>query len=284
MVRYCSKRRRRKKIEKSIIQLNPIEEQVKLIGQEFKRKGELALSLVCSSETKGVVKAYRADMRKEFARAEELRMQAKNICLAPYERFERVYKQYITQIFNSTDQGLKDVIGEVEKAEVEEKRAKILALFEEYKKAYSIDFLTFDMLKININLSASESKLEKQVIEDVKKISEDIKLISSQEEAAEILVEYKKTLDVSNAINIVNDRHKKIEKEREAMLSVSTHTVDEKLKSAVKSFNDSFEAPSVISSNQPTYEITLTITETIENLREIKRFLDSSSYIWYQVD
>ena len=50
--------------------------------------------------------------------------------------------------------------------------------------------------------------------EFIDKIADDLNLIDTQEHKAEILVEYKQSLNVSNAITTVNNRFKAIEEEK----------------------------------------------------------------------
>ena len=56
--------------------------------------------------------------------------------------------------------------------------------------------------------------LKEQAKAFVDKIADDLNLIETQEHKAEILVEYKQTLNVSQAITTVTNRFKDIEEEK----------------------------------------------------------------------
>lgn len=63
-----------------------------------------------------------------------------------------------------------------------------------------IDFVTFEQANIGITLSASLKSLKEQAKNFADRISDDLMLIQTQENKAEILVEYKNTLNVSHRL------------------------------------------------------------------------------------
>ena len=69
---------------------------------------------------------------------------------------------------------------------------------------------------MDVNLSTTEKKYKETILEFVGKIVEDLDLINTEEHAAEILVEYKKTLNASQSITMVRQRkeQERLEKER----------------------------------------------------------------------
>ena len=81
--------------------------------------------------------------------------------------------------------------------------------------AKKIDFISFERLGLKITLSVSEKKLKEQVNNIVERVATDLKAIEIQENKEEILVEYKKSLNVSEAVSIVDARHKAIQAEKE---------------------------------------------------------------------
>ena len=86
--------------------------------------------------------------------------------------------------------------------------------FDEYAQSKSVDFVSLDKLGIKVTLSASLKSLKDKVKESIDKISDDIKLIETQEYSDEMLFEYKKSLNVSQAVTAVTDRHKAIEEQK----------------------------------------------------------------------
>ena len=94
------------------------------------------------------------------------------------------------------------------------KEKEIKEYFEEYKTANNIGFITYGQARINVTLSASMKSLKEQAKQFIDKIVDDLKLIETQEHKTEILVEYKQTLNVSQAITSVTNRFKAIEEEK----------------------------------------------------------------------
>ncbi len=80
--------------------------------------------------------------------------------------------------------------------------------------AESIDFITFDKIGIEVNLSTSEKKYKDQIFKYISKVNDDLKLIKSTDFEAETLTEYKLTLNVSNAITTVKTRKDNEAKEK----------------------------------------------------------------------
>lgn len=90
-----------------------------------------------------------------------------------------------------------------------------MAYFHELCTAEKIDFLKFDNVGLEINLSTTEKAYKEKVNEYVQRVVDDLSLIDTQEHKAEILVEYKTTLNASRAIKAVQDRKEKERLEQE---------------------------------------------------------------------
>lgn len=195
-------------------QLPVIEEQLKTIKVNIEDKVSGVLALECTEGTVKAIKVLRADLTKDFKELEERRKLVKSKILAPYEAFETIYKECVTDIFKSADTELKKRIDDVENNLKYEKRKEIEDYFNEYAKSKNIDFIGFFDANINVTMSASKKSLMEQAKAFIDKIYDDLKLIDTQEHKEEILVEYKATLNVSNAITSVSERHKAIEKEK----------------------------------------------------------------------
>lgn len=195
-------------------QLPVIEEQLKTIKVNIEDKVSGVLALECTEGTVKAIKVLRADLTKDFKELEERRKLVKSKILAPYEAFETIYKECVTDIFKSADTELKKRIDDVENNLKYEKRKEIEDYFNEYAKSKNIDFVGFFDTHINVTMSASKKSLMEQAKAFIDKICDDLKLIDTQEHKEEILVEYKATLNVSNAITSVSERHKAIEKEK----------------------------------------------------------------------
>lgn len=190
-----------------------IKEQLKLIKAAAEQDVAAALAMECTEENKQDIKKLRTSLSKQFAALEEKRKGVKNAILDPYNEFEKVYKEYVTNIFKPADEKLKAKITAVEDAQKKEKEEKAHKYFDEYVESKGIEFLTFEDVGLTINLSISDKKCKDTIKAFVDRVGGDLALIDTQQHKEEILVEYKQSLNVSNAITSVTTRHRLIEEE-----------------------------------------------------------------------
>lgn len=198
----------------TVKQLPIIEEQLKAVKEQAEDKVKDALALACTEETVKQVKEVRTELNKELKELEDSRKAVKNQILAPYKAFEGIYKDCVSNIYKSADDQLKQKIADVENGLKDEKKEKVIAYFEEYAQSKSIDFVKFGDANINVTLTASLKSLKDQAKTFIDKVVDDIALINTQENDAEIMFEYKRTFNVSQAITTVVNRHKSIEREQ----------------------------------------------------------------------
>lgn len=272
-----------------IKQLPQIEEHLKDLSTEIDVKVNNAKKLVCTEETVKTVKQVRADLTKDFKNLEEQRKTVKEQILAPYMQFEEVYKTYVSNKYKEADIDLKQKIDSTENELKKQKEQEIKKYFEEYKTANNIDFVDFKQANINVTLTASKKNLKEQAKTFIDKIVDDLKLIETQEGKEEILVEYKRNLNVSKSIQEVANRHKLLEEEkkkqeelknkqleeaqRQADMSIKTQEV------ATKNALDNFviEAPK-IEEQEEILTLKFKVRGTRSKLRELKRFLEDGGY------
>ena len=93
-----------------VVQLPVIEEQLRSMKETVDKRVEEALSLVCTEETIQTVISARAELNKEFQELEEQRKEVKKAVLSPYERFETVYKECVSDAFKRADAALKSKV------------------------------------------------------------------------------------------------------------------------------------------------------------------------------
>ena len=172
-----------------------------------KRIEELELDKqIATVETVKSLKELRIELNKELSDFETQRKLIKEGVNNPYNEFENVYKVEISEKYKSAISTLKDKIDFVETKIKSEKKQSIESYFNELCIAEDIDFITFDKLGIEINLSTSEKKYKEQVYDYITKVNDDLKLIKSTDYEAETLTEYKLNLNVSSAITTVKTR------------------------------------------------------------------------------
>ena len=271
-----------------VVQLPEIEEHLQSIKVAVTQKVNDALSLVCTEDTVKSVKAVRADLNKDLKDFEERRKAVKKAIMSPYEQFEAVYKECISDTYKRADIELKAKIDSVENELKEAKRTEVEAYFEECSKSVGVDFVRLSDLNLNITLSASVKSLKRQVKEYFDKVIQDLALIATLEHTTEILVEYRKTLDVSDAVLTVQERHKAIaeQEKRNAEASIiaekQAETVEKVEKAVRESATEEISAPEVEEAppegNEPVYEATFRVTGTLAQLKALKKFLNDGGY------
>ena len=160
-----------------------------------------------------IMKSLRSELNKEVKDFETQRGAIKKAIAEPYKEFEDVYKEEITERYNSAVEILKNKIDFVEDKIKSDKKDNVVAYFEELCENEEIDFVKFDQLKIDINLSTSEKKYKETVHDFISKVIDDLALIKTTDFEAEILTEYKSSLNVSQSITSVKTRKENEAKE-----------------------------------------------------------------------
>lgn len=262
-----------------IKQLPIIEENLKSLSEDIDKKVENAKSLVCNDSTVKEVKKLRAEFNKEFKELETQRKLVKTEVEKPYKEFEEVYKKYIADKFKQADTELANKIYEVEIELKHIKEAEVNEYFEELKLASGIDFINFGDSDIIVNLSTSMKSLKTQCKEFIDRVVEDLKTIKTQEYADEIEVEYRKTLNLNQAIQEVSNRHlaleqlKRIEESAKETVELEEKTIEKV--DAVLSAPEAIEGQmSIDDFEEKKAKITFTVYGTVPQLKEVKEFLE----------
>ncbi|MFT3995739.1 MAG: DUF1351 domain-containing protein [Dysgonomonas sp.] len=167
---------------------------------------------VATEDTIKTLKEIRAELNKESKEFESQRKGVKDAIMNPYNEFESTYKKEIIEKYKYADELLKTKINDFEMKVKQEKKENLISYFNELIEIEQVDWLTFDRLGIDITLSTSEKKYKEQILLFVQKLVDDLELIKTDTYSAEILVEFKKNLNCSQAIKLVRDR-KQAEKE-----------------------------------------------------------------------
>lgn len=267
-----------------VTQLPIIVEQLHEVKAEVTAKVEQALSLICTEDTVKDVKKVRSELNKELKDYEERRKAVKKAIMTPYEQFEAVYKDCISDTYKKADTELKGKIDSVENELKEQKRKEVFYYFEELCEANSLDFITFENANINVTLSASMKSLKDQAKNFVFKVIDDLALINTQEHKDEILYEYKASLNVSAAITTVTNRYKAIEeaKAREEERK-AREQAEAEAAAKVESVVEAVAPPTVEPIAPPveeekTYTTKFIVRGTMPQLKALKEFLNNGGY------
>lgn len=262
-------------------QLPVIEQQLRQVSLEIDKKVNEAAALICTEENVKTIKDVRAALNKEAKEWEEKRKAVKAEVMKPYEEFEQIYKECIIDKYKSAELAMKTKVDSVESELKAKKQQEVKDYFDEYLQSKGIDFATFENANINVTLSASMKSLKEQAKSFIDKIADDLILIETQAHKAEILVEYKQSLNVSQAITNVNNRFKAVEEEKAriereeqlrkeiveaAYIPASEMPVDDK----------PLEQPVEISAEILTLKFTVRGTKA--KLKELKEFLENGGF------
>ncbi|MDD7357517.1 MAG: DUF1351 domain-containing protein, partial [Eubacterium coprostanoligenes] len=267
-----------------VVQLPEIEEHLQSIKVAVTQKVNDALSLICTEDTVKSVKAVRADLNKDSKEFEEQRKAVKKAIMTPYEQFEAVYKECISDTYKKADIELKAKIDSVENELKEQKTAEVKRYFDEYLQSKGIDFVTFENAHINVTLSASMKSLKEQAKTFIDRICDDLCLIDTQERKDEILYEYKQSLNVSNAITTVANRYKAIEeakareeerKAREQAEAEAAAKVERVVEAVAPPTVEPIEPPV---EEEKTYTLKFIVRGTMPKLKALKEFLNNGGY------
>lgn len=258
-------------------QLPIIEQQLKNVSKDIDIRINELNELEVNEDTVKEVKKVRTEFKKNFEELEEKRKKVKKAILTPYEQFEEIYKNYISNKYKEADSELKTKIDDVENRIKLKNEQEVKEYFEEYKMANKIDFVEYEQANIKVNLSDSLKSLKEQAKGVIDRIANDLELIETQEHKAEILVEYKQNLNVSKAITIVTNRFKAIEDERKKEEKLEEkRSFDNNLQQ--KCEKEVMQAPEII--EEKIYTTKFTVKATRIKLQELKKFLNDGGYVY----
>ena len=167
-------------------------------------------------------------------------------------------------------------------------------------QSQGIDFLIFERLPLNITLSDSDKKFKEQVANFVGEVSKSLKFIENltdpDEYKAEILADYKQTLDVMRSIN--NAKYRKQQREAELQRIEAQRAAAEQARLAAEArakevaplqapeevpppaIQEAPAPPQEVPAPEPQEEIlhfTLEVIGTRAQLRALRQFLETNN-------
>ena len=119
-------------------QLPIIKEQLHSIKAKAQQSVDEALALACTEESLKVVKERRAALNRDRKDLDARRMAVKKQIMQPFEDFDAVYKECVTDVYGPADEKLKAKIADVEDGLRADKEKKVTAYFAELVKAAAL--------------------------------------------------------------------------------------------------------------------------------------------------
>ena len=206
-----------KKIDQlvKVKQLPVIAQELATVKGEIDARVEYVKTLKVNDKNFKFVKSELADIRKLFNALESKRKSVKKQILQPYEEFEPLYNELAKTPLQDAISYLDEQVKTQTKVLIDEKADKAREYYKGVCENLGINFVKFEQIGLNITLSVTHKKLCEQISAFFEKVTEELKLIDTQgEHKAEILVEYKKTLNVAQSITKVSERYKAIAEEQ----------------------------------------------------------------------
>ena len=262
-----------------IEQMPKVFEQLELIGEFIDNQLKDLDKLECTEDNKQEVKNRRTEISNTLNLLEDKRKEIKNKINEPYEAFNKKYEETTKLKLQNAYKTLTEKINKIEYEQKTVKKNKIESYFQEYCEFLKIDFVKFEQLNLNITLSISDKKLQEQTKEFLDKVNDDLALIASQEHKEEILIEYKKNLNVSLAITTVVNRYKELEEirkrqeEQQTQKDIEIENVERVGKILNVPTKEIIEAD-----REEIYEMTFKVRASKAKLKELKNYLESEGY------
>ena len=208
----------------TVTQLPIIEEKLRDVKAAVEATVAEAKTMVATADTVQAVKNRRAELNKQFNAIEEQRKAIKEQIAAPYKSFEAVYRECIAGPFKEADAALKATIDGFETDLKQKALDRLEAYYYELCALEDIDWLTFaDAMEksgLKISLTDCRTREPKRAMDALAnflaKVGLGLSQIRMMEDSAEILVEFKKTLDAGQAAATVQERKRKIREAAEA--------------------------------------------------------------------
>ena len=266
-------------------QLPVIEEHLQTLSAQVDQRVDAALSMVVDETTYKSVKATRAELNKEFQELEERRKAVKSSIMEPYDKFNSVYEQFAATKYRRADAVLRERISAVEDGLKAQKAEKLRNYYGECCVALNIPGIPFERVGLNITMSASEKSLRDEIDRFLQGVSDGLQMIQNREDRDEVLVEFWKSLNASQAVNTVEERHRRMAEEKaradaraeeQKKEQERVRQVEEKTRTAVQAAEPVAHAPA--SEKEQVLCVQFKVTGTLAQLKALKKFLIDGGY------
>ena len=258
-------------VSASITSLGSIDSNIELIKDKAAAIKNFYANLVISEDDCKEMKKEMASLNKAKDAVKKYRMDIVKKFNEPLDNFVNSAKE-TEKILTETYDSLKGQIKKFEDETLNKKTEEVKAYYEEYAQSLHIDFVPFENSGLSVTLSASMKSLKEACKSFLDRIDSDIKLINTLEKDLinEILIEYKKSLNVSNAVITVKDRRKALEEEQKKQEALTALKAEE---TKVEEKVEEITAPKVVEPVK-TYTAKFKVEATIDQIKDLKTFMD----------
>lgn len=262
-------------------------EQLDILGEYIDNGLENIKNISCSEENKQEVKKYRAEINEMLKVLEDKRKEIKKQILEPYDLFNNKFEQVAKNKLQNASQMLNDKISYIETQQKADKEQELREFANEHFIDKGIqDLVTFEKIGLNITLSASMKSLKDQIIIFCEKVADDLDVILLEDMKDEIYVEYKKSLNYTEAKKKVLERQIEIKNAQ-----IATQQIEETKESEEVIVQNVQAVTPIKVSVDNTYEIcekvaddllevSFTVVASKDKILKIKEFLTQEKIEW----
>lgn len=262
-----------------VITLPEIETTINQLMPFIETRCAEATKTACTEESRQSVKALRAQLNKESKTLKDQFKTAMAEVKAPIIAAEDLFKKCMSA-YSDADAALKAQIDRVENGIKTEKETELKEYFNEYATSVELEGIPFERAVPKVNMTVSVKKYKETIKAFLDGIKNDLELIYLEEYRDEILIEYNKDYDLSNAMYVVKKRHEAIEearKMREMTQNVDTvsrtltteqpHNSSEEITEGITEQDEPLAPPTAEPEN---IKLTFGIYGTLEQLKAFK--------------
>lgn len=195
-----------------VVQLPIIAQRLEEIGADFSERINQACSLPVSEDTVRDIMKIRADITKEFRNLEEKRGGIKDAIMLPYEEFNMLYRQHITDVYRAGDARLKTAIDNVHRKLKQQKTDALLSWCYEYIATFENIPDISGLMHIwmpTVNLTTSDKKLREAGKVNIDRIVSDLSIMKGMDNSVEAEW-WNNGCNLAKAISTVNDRKRMV--------------------------------------------------------------------------
>lgn len=264
--------------------LGAIEDNIKDLKEYAKSLSDYYKNVTFTPETLKSAKEEKAGVNKFKSKVKEFVKEVETKWNKPLENFKKDVKTTV-EILENTYKIINNQVLKYENETKENIKELCIFFFNEYSLSKGVEFLNFEQMNMNITLGLATDKgqLTKKAKDEIAlfidKVVDDINLINSQDNVDEILIEYKKDLNVSKAITEVKNRHIELEKAKEEKENKKEQKLtDEIMLEKINSLSAPVEEKIEVEKQEEILEISFKVRGTREKLKLVKEFLDNGGF------
>jgi len=225
------------------------------------------------------VKALRADLSRRFSAMEEQRKEVKRQVMQPYTQAEEKYRACIADPYRAADQQLRQWVDDYQDGMKKACEDGLREYFDELCQSQGVDFLRFSQAGVTVDMAMARQKEPRKAMEKLETfvlgVRGDLDTILTLEDAAEVLAEYRESLNLQDAILKVKNR-----KQLTAYMARQVREAQEVREQEEQHRHQLLDVMGDIREQLPQeelYTMTFTVTGSLPDLKALKAYILSAN-------